>query len=210
MLKSIKVAVTGSVSSGKSTVCKQLEHLGAFVVSADEIVHQLLSIGTPVGQKIHHLFGDGVMHNGELDRDLIAKRVFHDEKLLKDLEQLTHPEVLNKILHAFNGAERSGKFPLLVAEIPLLFEAGMEMAFDAVIFVTANAKIRHKRYRDSCPNDDFEARERRFLAPETKEKMSHFVINNDGSLEELQEKTTQIFHLLTKEDHPDESRRTTA
>ena len=91
MLKLKRAAVTGGLSCGKSSVCRILSELGAYVVSADKIVHQLLSSDANLGQEIVHLLGPSVLVNQTLDRSRIAHIVFHDSELLKALEALVHP-----------------------------------------------------------------------------------------------------------------------
>ncbi len=97
MLKLRKVAITGGLSCGKSSVCRILKEFGAYVVSADKIVHQLLSSDTNLGQKIVDLLGTSVLVNQKLDRSRIARIVFHDLELLKALEALVHPAVYREL-----------------------------------------------------------------------------------------------------------------
>jgi dephospho-CoA kinase len=88
-----KIAVTGTLSSGKSTVCQLLKEFGAYVVSADEIVHRLLRVETEIGQKVIDLLGEEILSEGQIDRAKIAKKVFRNPQLLQALEQIIHPQV---------------------------------------------------------------------------------------------------------------------
>src|SRR3989344_834415 len=97
MLKLKKIAITGGVASGKTSVCRFLQELGAFVVNADVIVHELLVPGTDLGQQIIRQFGPEVLQNGEISRRVIAEKVFEDPQQLLKLEKLLHPAVLHKI-----------------------------------------------------------------------------------------------------------------
>ena len=97
MLRLKKIAVTGNVASGKSTVCLFLKECGAYVVNADSIVHKLLSPETTLGKSIINLLGYDVIIDGQFDRRAIAEKVFKDYSLLKDLEKILHPEVQKEI-----------------------------------------------------------------------------------------------------------------
>src|SRR5262245_55950333 len=92
-----KVAVTGGLSCGKSSVCRIFKELGAYVVSADDIVHQLLTPQTKPGQQVIELMGSDIVVDQHIDRSKIAKKVFGNLKLLKSLEQILHPAVRHEI-----------------------------------------------------------------------------------------------------------------
>ena len=119
MLTLKKVAITGGLSCGKSSVCRLFKELGAHVVSADEIVHQLLSSTKRLGQQVIELLGDDIVVDGKIDRNIIAKKVFEDKILLHSLEKLIHPVVLNEIEKQYQQISNQGTFPLFIAEIPL-------------------------------------------------------------------------------------------
>ncbi len=90
MLKLEKVAITGGLSCGKSSVCRYFKELGAYVISADEIVHQLLIPTNELGQEVIALLGKDIAVNGTIDRSMIAKKVFENKTLLLSLEKLIH------------------------------------------------------------------------------------------------------------------------
>src|SRR5579872_4450591 len=138
MLKLVKIAITGGVASGKSTVCQFFKELGAYVVNADAIVHQLLKPDSHLGQQVIRLLGSEVLHNGQLDRGRIAEKVFRDPKQLKALEKILHPEVIHRIAEEYEKAVKDGSYTSFVVEIPLLFEIQGESFYDAVIAVLAD------------------------------------------------------------------------
>src|SRR5690348_8893921 len=129
MLDLKKVAVTGGLSSGKSTVCQIFRGLGSHVISADAIVHQLLSPNTSLGQEVIKLLGVEIVINKTIDRKSIANKVFNNPQLLHQLEKLLHPAVFNEMKKEYEKAKNFSA-PLFVAEVPLLFEAGQENWFD--------------------------------------------------------------------------------
>src|SRR3990167_10662892 len=97
MLNLKKVAVTGGVSSGKTTVCRILEDHGAFQVSSDEIIHQLLSLNTICIKQVTDLIGSEIFKDGKIDRKKVAELVFSSEEKLKALEKILHPLLFEEI-----------------------------------------------------------------------------------------------------------------
>ena len=91
------VAITGGLSCGKSSVCYFLEKLGAYVVSSDTIVHQLLSADTSLAQEVIKLLGKKIVVDQKINRSLVAQTVFENPKQLKQLEKLLHPAVYREI-----------------------------------------------------------------------------------------------------------------
>ena len=199
MLKSRKVAVTGTIASGKTTVCQLFKELGAYVVSADEIVHQLLSPDTDIGQKVIALLGKDIVINGKFSREAIAKKVFFDERLLLSLEELLHPEVQKEI--EVHYQENFQKYSLFIAEVPLLFESDLQGFYDKTIAVTADEKICKKRFIETTPYDEteFVRRTERMIAFEQKAKMADLTIENNGSLEELRASVEKVYTVLVQE-----------
>lgn len=191
-----KIAVTGSLSSGKSTVCKLLGQLGAYVVNADEIVHRLLTSETPVGQEVILLFGTDILTDGQPDRSKIAKKAFNNPKLLKALENLIHPIVRHEIEKEY--LQCRNRFPLFVAEIPLLFETGAEIDYWATVAVIAEAdtcKERTGRANISATKD-FDLRSSRQLSAKEKASRANYVIDNNCSLEQLKVSVEELYTLL--------------
>lgn len=194
MLKFKKIAVTGGLSCGKSSVCRLLKELGATVVSADEIVHQLLSSQVSFGQQVIKLLGSDIVVDGHIDRSRIAKKVFDNQTLLISLEKILHPAVKNEIERAYQNTLAKDQNQLFVAEIPLLFESDLG-EFDAVIAVIAEDSICKQRFEHSTgyKQDEFDKRMARQLSPEEKAQKADFVIRNDGSFEDLRQ-TVKTFY----------------
>lgn len=199
MLKLKKLAITGGLSSGKTTVCRLFKDLGAFVVSADEIVHNLLVPDSVIGQKVIQLFGPNIVENNSLNRKKIAQQAFLDLKLLKALEALIHPVVYAEIEKEYQRARQAGKCPLFIAEIPLLYELFKQDEFDIVITVTADLSICQERFIKQTHQTirEFEQRMAQQINPENKAKKSDYVIKNNGSLAYLRDQVTKLYSLLT-------------
>ncbi|WP_434062173.1 dephospho-CoA kinase [Candidatus Rhabdochlamydia oedothoracis] len=194
-----KLAITGGLSSGKTTVCHLFKDLGAFVVSADEIVHNLLVPDSIIGQKLVQLFGPSIAENNYLNRKKIAQQAFIDIRLLKVLEALIHPVVYTEIEKEYQHARQAGKYPLFIAEIPLLYELFKQDEFDIVITVTADLSICQKRFIKQTHQTirEFEQRMAQQIDPESKAKKSDYVIKNNGSLAYLKDQVTKLYSLLT-------------
>lgn len=192
MLTLRKIAVTGGLASGKSSVCQFFKKRGAYVISADEIVHQLLSINTDLGQQVISLLGSDIVVNDQIDRGLIACKVFKYPLLLQSLERLVHPAVLKEIEHQYKQVRHSEEYSSFVAEIPLLFETAEKRMldfFDLIIAVVADPEASKKRFQDATgyTNEEYDRRMARQLDPKEKAKRAHYVLTNNGSLNDLQE-----------------------
>lgn len=199
MLKLRKVAITGGLSCGKSSVCRILKELGAYVVSADKIVHQLLSSDANLGQEIVRLLGPSVLVNQKLDRSLIASIVFRDLELLKALEALVHPAVYKELNKKYQRQINHSPPPsLFVAEIPLLFESGGQRNYDTTIAVVADLEICCRRFIEATGLDqkEFEQRMARQLPSSEKARRADYVIMNNGTLSDLQQTTIGLYHQL--------------
>lgn len=188
-----KIAVTGGIASGKSTVCRLFEQLGAFVVSADAIVHRLLAPSTSLGKEILALLGDGVLVDGEFSRPKIAERVFSSPPLLEKFEKLIHPEVQKVIEAEYKTACRE-KASLFIAEVPLLYEAGLESYYDQVIVVISEETRAKERFRED--EREYLRRSQRLMPIEDKIKKADLVIINNGSLEELSQTIQHTYKSL--------------
>ncbi len=167
MLKLRKIAITGGVASGKSTVCEFFRELGAYTVSADAIVHELLK---------------------NENRSELAKRVFQNPEELKKLEALLHPAVLQRIEELYVAACEAEKYTSFVAEIPLLFEVGWQDKFDIVITVLRDEHEAKK----SFAHTDYDLRMQRQMKPQEKALKSTYTINNTGSLIDLHQAVVRI------------------
>lgn len=195
MLALKKVAVTGGVSCGKTTVCALLKESGAFVVSSDEIVHRLLSPQTAIGKQVIHLLGTDIVVGREIDRKKIANLVFSNPEKLHSLETLLHPVVREEIEHLYFSMKDHLDFTLFVAEVPLLYEANMESFFDHVITVIADPSIAQKRF----PGEYFAQRMERQALTSKKAAHADFTIVNNSDFDGLKQAVSKITSQLLKE-----------
>jgi dephospho-CoA kinase len=182
-----RLGVTGGIGSGKSTATAYLRELGAEAISADDLVHGLLSEPAVVARIGRH-FGDGAVAGDEVDRPALARLAFSDAGELDWLEGLLHPHVKRRIgAWAREQEARSPRPALLVIEIPLLFESGMEDAFDHVLLVTAPEATRRKRLTAKLTASEFGRRSARQLPEAEKAARSDYVFDNSGSRRRLKQ-----------------------
>jgi len=189
------VALTGGLGAGKSTALDALERLGAAVISSDSVVHELYTTDA-VRDAVVERFGVGVAPDGPIDRSALAARVFADEADRAWLEQLLWPLVHARIATWREAAAHAEPEPrALVVEVPLLFEAGSERLYDATIAVIADESVREARAQARGHHAVAE-REARQLGQAEKAARSTFVVDNDGSVEELESKLSSILAML--------------
>jgi dephospho-CoA kinase len=199
MLKLKKIAITGQMGCGKSTVCQCFERYSSFIVSTDKLVEQLLISDKDCIQKVKSLLGEEVQVNGLIDKKKIASLVFSNRELLLNLEKILHPIVFKKMESLYQKCLKLNKYQFFVVEVPLLFEVGWEDFFDVTIYVTCNKNLAFTRLKNlgfSC--DEYEARLSRFIPQDQAVKKADFVINNDATKKPLQEKVELIINNLRK------------
>ncbi len=197
MLKLLRIAITGGVASGKSAVCEVFRTLGAFVADADVIVHELLDPQTDLGQQIIRLLGTEILESGTLSRRKIADLVFNNPETLHALEQLLHPAVHRKIEELYKNACRSGAYNAFAVEIPLLYETGGEVFYDAVVAVVSDSDESRSRFmRAGFDPSDYERRMNRQMDPQEKARRADYVIQNTGSKTDLIRKAKETYALI--------------
>jgi dephospho-CoA kinase len=195
MLTLKKVAIIGTIGSGKSSVCKIFYQLGAYVVEADKIVHELLDKDRSLKQQLIAHFGPDILTNDRIDREKLAN-VFKDDKKLKILEDLVHPKVFEEIERRYQHAKKEQR-SLFVVEIPLLFECNKEKDFDVIILVKTKPEILQKRLQEH-PIKNVSLRLKRLIPQEIKEKKADIVLENNESFDALEKNVQKLIKQLTK------------
>ena len=178
------VGLTGGIAAGKSEALKALELEGAATLSTDSVVHEILTTGE-VRDKLVERFGEQVAPGGEIDRGAVADHVFADDDQRKWLEQLLWPRVGERMVAWREEVDNAEPPPrAAVVEVPLLFESGMEQAFDKTIAVVADESTRNER-AGSRGHRGVESRTSRQLSQDEKAQRADIVVHNDGTLEDL-------------------------
>lgn len=183
------VGLTGNIGSGKSTVARELEKLGARVIDADAIARAVVEPGTPALEEIRQHFGTEVLNpDGSLNRARMAEIVFRDPDARAKLNSIVHPRV-TEVLKSEVAAYREGRgdrAPVLVLEVPLLLEAGLEYLVDEIWVVTAPEEALLKRImaRDGVCRERARRRLNAQMPQAEKIRRAHRVIDNSGTPEE--------------------------
>jgi len=178
----LTIGLTGGIAAGKSEALAAFSRLGAATLSSDAVVHELLDSEPLLGRLVER-WGLDVAPDGRVDRNRIGEIVFADPDQLTWLEQQIHPLVGERI-----GAWLSalpGDVEVAVIEVPLLFESGMERAFDTTLAIVTEDELRRQRAaaRGHALVDEREARQ---LAQDEKADRAEHAIANDGSIEDLE------------------------
>lgn len=189
----IKFALCGNIASGKSTVQKFFECNGYKVLDTDCVAHKLLTVKNKV--LLDEFEKYDVFEDGEFSRAKLGKLVFENPELKKKLENILHPQIREEIKKFF---EQNKDEKYLFVGIPLLFEANMTDLFDKIIFVYTNDEIRLKRLllRNGYTLDYAKARINSQMRQEEKAQKSDYVINNNGSIEELNVNIIKLFEQI--------------
>jgi len=189
------VGLTGGIGAGKSETLAAFERLGVPTLSTDRVAHDLLD-DDEVRALIVDRWGADVAPAGTVDRDRVGEIVFNDRDELAWLESVTHPRVGAHVVGWRQGLAPGVQIALV--EVPLLFEAAMEDAFDATVAVVADDEIRDQRLRERGQSG-LEGREERQLDQAEKGRRADHLIRNDGSLEELESKVRELLSELRGE-----------
>jgi dephospho-CoA kinase len=190
----LTIGLTGGIAAGKSEALAAFERLGAATISSDAVVHELLE-AEPLLSRLIERWGEDVAPGGEVDRERIGSIVFADPGELKWLEAEIHPLVGERI-----GAwltSLPADTDVAVVEVPLLFESGMDAVFDTTVAVIASDELRRERARargHALVNE----REARQLAQADKASRAAHVVENDGSVDDLQRKLSALVEKLGK------------
>lgn len=189
------IGLTGGIGAGKSETLAAFERLGAATLSTDRVTHELLD-DDRVRAALIERWGPEVAPGDGVDRNRVGEIVFSDPGELAFLEGVLHPRVG---VHVLEWRENLGAdVEVAVVEVPLLFEAAMEGAFDATVAVVAGDEIREARLRERG-QPGLEGREGRQLNQGEKERRADHVIRNEGSIEELESKVSELIDQIKSE-----------
>ncbi len=188
------VGLTGNIASGKSTVTAILRRLGVPVIDADQIVHELQRPGTAVFREIVAAFGPAVLTpDGELDRAALRRMVLADEAVRRRVEAIVHPAVFERRSALVQAAITVGT-PLVVVDVPLLYEADDPRHYDAVVLVDAPVALRRERLITlrGLPAEEADRLIALQLPAELKRERADVVIDNDGDIASLTPRVEQL------------------
>ena len=190
--------LTGSVAARKSAVAELWRDAGVPVLSADALAREVTGPGTEVLVRIAGLFGRRVIgDDGALDRAAVRRIVFHDARARRRLEAIVHPGV-RRLRDEWTGRQREAGAELVVWEIPLLFETGMQDEVDVVVVVDAPAGVRRRRMIETrgLGEEEAEAVMAAQLSAEEKRRRADHVVDNAGTRAELALRAAEVLRAL--------------
>ena len=202
----LKLGLTGGIAAGKSAVGEMLVELGAFLIQADAISHQLMQPGEAVYEEVVRAFGRGILNtDGTVNRVRLAEAAFGSgdkPSRIQELNKIVHPAVIKRQdewMAAVGGGDSKA---IAIVEAALILEAGAAKQFDRLLVVTCRPEQRIERWAEKT-NVDLETARREVnrrmaaqLSDEEKIKAADYVIDNSGSLDETRAKVNELFPRL--------------
>jgi dephospho-CoA kinase len=190
------IGLTGGIGAGKSAALDALERLGAAVLSTDRVVHELYG-SDDVRDAVMERFGPEVAPGGDVDRPAVARRAFATAENRAWLEAMLWPRVGARMAQWREQVSERTPAPIAaVVEVPLLFESGMERAFDATISVIAPEELRAQRAA-ARGHAALTERSSRQLTQDEKADRATYVVVNDATLTELEQKLSAVLEKLS-------------
>ena len=195
------VGLTGNIASGKSTVAQYFEDRGATLIDADMLARRAVEAGTPGYRDIVRRWGDEVLGpDGELDRGALRRIVFAEPDELSALNRIVHPQVA-RLRDRMVAEARDRGDRICICDIPLLFEKNLVEEFDRIILIDAPRPLRLERLvrdrelRETEAMDMITAQ----MPAELKRARADYIIDNDGTLEQLEERSAEVWSALEQD-----------
>lgn len=192
------IGLTGGIGSGKSTVSKFLAHLGAVVIDADKVGHEVFKPGTKAWQEVVDAFGQGIISaDGTIDRRKLGEIVFSNPGARAKLNQVMHPLIYEQVKSRIGEYGRKG-VAIIIVEAPLLLEVGWKSLVDEVWVTSASEATVIKRLKEQkgLPEAQSLARIRAQLTDEERIRQADVVIDTDCALDELKERVEALWRKL--------------
>ena len=193
----MRIGLTGGIASGKSTVARELERLGAVIIDADVLARDVVALGTEGLKAVVARFGDAVLAaDGSLDRRALAGIVFADPQARADLNAIIHPRVRERAAE-LEAAAPAGA--VVVHVIPLLVETGQQDDFDAVVVVdtTVEEQLRRLTRRDGLTQTEAEQRVAAQASREERLDAATHVIDSSGPVRETMRQVDELWRSLS-------------
>ena len=194
--RGIIVGVTGGIACGKSTVSKMLSKKGAIPINSDEIGYQLLRRGSPVMGALLEAFGVDILdESGDVSRPKLGAIVFNDKAARERLNAIMHPPIVKTSRSEANRLVTEDANCVVLIDAPLLIEANSQDTVDVIVVVTASTQIQLQRLLENRSLNPAEAQARINSQMPVSEKVKYadFVVENDGTFEELEQKVDRLW-----------------
>jgi dephospho-CoA kinase len=188
------IGLTGGIGCGKSLAAQYFAELGALVIDADQLARAAIERGSQGFDEVVSIFGDSILTNGEIDRRALGELIFKDSEAKKRLESIVHPFVRREFEEAVASLKSD---ETLIYEIPLLVETGAQDRFDLVVTVESSLENRISRLRQRGMHiSEIEGRIASQATREQRIEVADFLIENDGSEDELLRQVENIWDSL--------------
>ena len=182
------IALTGSIATGKSSTVKLLKDAGFHIIDADQIAHQILD---EQHQSIADMFGETLVSEGKVDRKALGAIVFSDSNKRKALESLLHPLIYKEIERLSVEQDKWGK-PYFI-DIPLFFEGGRyPIEKSLVVYTTEEQQLERLMHREGYTKEEALNRIQTQIPVEEKRKLASYVIDNSGTLTQLEKECERV------------------
>jgi dephospho-CoA kinase len=195
----LHVGLTGNIASGKSHTASLFAELGAHIIDADRVVHELLSCGTKTYGKIVEAFGAQILdQNMQIDRRRLAQIIFFDEKQRLQLNRLTHPEIHEEILRRIFDLEQQSSCGIIIVDAALMVETGGYKMYHRLVVVTCEPVLQLSRLmsRDALTEKEAKARIASQMPIEEKIKLADYTIDNSGTLIQTHDQVEAVYRDL--------------
>lgn len=195
------IGLTGGIAAGKSTVARILASLGAYIINADKIGHNILDKNKNAYNDVKEEFGEIILkESGQIDRKKLGEIVFSDKAKLEKLESITHPYIIEEI--KYETKEKIKDYHHLVLDVPLLFETGLENIVDItwVVVCSYEKQIERISKRDGLSREEAKKRIAAQMETSKKIKLADFVIYNNGTKKELNNKVLRKWRKINNID----------
>lgn len=197
----VVIGLTGGIASGKSTVSRMLAERGAQIIDADVLAREIVRPGRPAWREIVAYFGREILEeDGEINRKLLARRIFHDAAARERLNRITHPRVMRMTAALLRQIAQSKPCAVAVVDAPLLFEAGMDTLVDEVwlVKVAEETQIKRLMARDGLSREEAERRLAAQMPLVEKIRRAHRVIDNEGPLSRTRQQVERYWKELVE------------
>ncbi len=189
------IGVTGGIGSGKTEVCRFFQELGVPVISADVVAKEIGNYDPRVKQLLVGLLGSqAYTAEGVLDRSYVASKVFSNKSIQKKINAIIHPRVEEEVERKFHELDRNGT-EIAIVEAALIYEADLDKKLDAIIVVDAEESVKIERVmkRDGFTRQAVLDRMKAQMDPVDKLKKADYIIHNEGTLEELEQRVKFLY-----------------
>ncbi|MBF0399123.1 MAG: dephospho-CoA kinase [Desulfobacterales bacterium] len=193
----IIAGLTGGIATGKSTVSSIFKELGAFIIDADKISHEVVKYGKPAWEDIVKHFGNDVLlSNGEINRIYLGNIIFNNHNEKQVLNNIVHPHVFQEMLKQLEEIKNSKPESIAILDVPLLIECGMHKGIPDVILVYVNEEIQLERLikRDGISKEEALSRIKSQMPIEEKKMIANIIIDNSLHIENTKKQIFDIYN----------------